>query len=377
MKETIFLLNNDKQLVEMTEAKYLTEDELQTLLEDYPNLMSGDQIDEDNPRRWLLISREMGVADSENAGGRWSLDHLFIDQDGIPTLVEVKRSTDTRIRREVIGQMLDYAANAISYWKVEEIIAKFQSACQRKDKDPEEVLHDFLIDSDADDFWERVKTNLGASRIRLLLIADMIPREMKRIIEFLNEQMTTCTILGIEIKQFAGQGLKTLVPRVIGATEKAQQQKSVRSTGGEQWNQERFFAEIRTRDPSNYDIYKKIFDESSQLFNDVWWGTGTKYGSFIPNLRINKLFIQLFAVHTNGTIEIQFQHLKTKQPFDNVELRRELYTRLNSALNIKLDNMEGRPGIKPELFRSQETMSAFFEVVKWYIKEVKAFYGQI
>jgi len=38
-----------------------------------------------------------------------------LDQDAIPTIVEVKRSTDTRIRREVVGQMLGYAANAVVY----------------------------------------------------------------------------------------------------------------------------------------------------------------------------------------------------------------------------------------------------------------------
>src|ERR1700748_3872978 len=114
MAETIFLLNKDGELVEMTESYYLTEFDFQKLLADYPKLISGDQIDKDNPRRWLLVSREMGVADSMVSGNRWSLDHLFIDQDGIPTLIEVKRSSDTRIRREVIGQILDYAANAIS-----------------------------------------------------------------------------------------------------------------------------------------------------------------------------------------------------------------------------------------------------------------------
>jgi hypothetical protein len=29
--------------------------------------------------------------------------------------LEVKRSSDTRIRREVVGQMLDYAANGASF----------------------------------------------------------------------------------------------------------------------------------------------------------------------------------------------------------------------------------------------------------------------
>jgi hypothetical protein len=63
-----------------------------------------------DPRRFLLVRREAPVPDRENGGIRWSIDHLFLDQDAIPTLVEVKRSSDTRIRREVVGQMLDYAA---------------------------------------------------------------------------------------------------------------------------------------------------------------------------------------------------------------------------------------------------------------------------
>ena len=83
MAETIFLLNNIGELVEMNESHYLTEYDFQKLLADYPSLISGDQIDKENPRRWLLITREMGVSDAHESGGRWSLDHLFIDQDGI------------------------------------------------------------------------------------------------------------------------------------------------------------------------------------------------------------------------------------------------------------------------------------------------------
>ena len=45
--------------------------------------------------------------------------------DANPTLVEVKRSSDTRERREVVGQMLDYAANAVVYWPIETIRARF------------------------------------------------------------------------------------------------------------------------------------------------------------------------------------------------------------------------------------------------------------
>ena len=59
------------------------------------------------------------MPDTKEGPGRWSVDHLFLDQDSVPTLVEVKRSSDTRIRREVVGQLIDYAANAVVYWPVE------------------------------------------------------------------------------------------------------------------------------------------------------------------------------------------------------------------------------------------------------------------
>ena len=47
----------------------------------------------------------MGVPSQADGGARWALDHLLLDQDAVPTLVAVTGSSDTRIRREVVGQM--------------------------------------------------------------------------------------------------------------------------------------------------------------------------------------------------------------------------------------------------------------------------------
>lgn len=152
--------------------------------------------------------------------------HLFIDQDAIPTLVEVKRSTDTRIRREVVGQMLDYAANAIVYWPVETIRAKFEARCDRGGLDYLQVLAEtFGTDCDPDALWERVKTNLQAGKIRMLFVADVIPSELRRVVEFLNTQMDPAEVLALEVRQFVGKDLKTLVPRLIGQTAEALQKK--------------------------------------------------------------------------------------------------------------------------------------------------------
>ena len=71
------MIQGDGGLVEMTEQTYGSEDLLQEMLAQHPNLLAGDQIDTDVPRRWLLISREMALASEEDGSGRWSVDHLF------------------------------------------------------------------------------------------------------------------------------------------------------------------------------------------------------------------------------------------------------------------------------------------------------------
>ena len=129
----------------------------------------------------------MRIPGELDGASRWSLDHLFIDNDGVPTLVEVKRSTDTRIRREVVGQMLDYAANAVVHWPVERLRSQFEARCEQDGLDAEQELAGVIgpVGDDAA-FWTAVKTNLQAGRVRLVFVADVIPPELRRVVEFLN-----------------------------------------------------------------------------------------------------------------------------------------------------------------------------------------------
>jgi hypothetical protein len=219
--DVIFLKVGD-ELVEMAAAPYDSEAILQDLLARYPDLLAGSEMGMERPRRWLLVKREMGVPDDLDAADRWSIDHLFLDQDAVPTLVEVKRSTDTRIRREVVGQMLDYAANASLFWAVDVLRQEIQQRCDRED--PSSTIADLLIselgigDPDVDEFFAQVKTNLSAGRIRMVFVADIIPVELRRIVEFLNGQLRLAQVFAVEVRQYVGGGHQTLVPRLIGAT---------------------------------------------------------------------------------------------------------------------------------------------------------------
>jgi hypothetical protein len=222
----MFVLQGDA-LVRMHEQPYDSEDLLQTLLANYPDLLAGGDETAGSARRWLLVKREVGVPGTGGGGSRWSLDHLFLDQEAVPTLVEVKRSDDTRIRREVVGQMLDYAANGVVYWPAERLRSDFESRCAKDGQDPDDAFRAGLGDElDPERFWGEVEQNLRSGRIRLIFVSDQIPSELRRVIEFLNERMSPTEVLGVEIKQYTGNGdLKTLVPRIVGQTEEARMQK--------------------------------------------------------------------------------------------------------------------------------------------------------
>jgi hypothetical protein len=218
----LFHIAGDGTLAAMAVAPFDAEAVLQELLVSHPDLLAGGQMNPGAPRRWALVRREQGVPDREGPGYRFSVDHLFVDQDAVPTLVEVKRSTDTRIRREVVGQMLDYAANGVRYWPVDDLRAAFQTSQQALGHDPAEAIAALCGDPDmtVDSFFLRVADNLRAGRVRMVFVADVIPDELRRITEFLNEQMSPAEVFAVEVRQFRAPGYDgmVIVPAVYGRT---------------------------------------------------------------------------------------------------------------------------------------------------------------
>ena len=375
MSSGVFLIQTDGQLVEMSEEDYGSEADFQELLAKYPNLLAGNQINDAEPRRWLLISREAALPSEENGGDRWSVDHLFLDQDAIPTLVEVKRSSDTRIRREVIGQMLEYAANAVVYWPEEEIRAKFDMTCQAKGLNSEDALEAFLGPSeDSGAFWQKANINLQAGKIRMLFVADSISQELRRIVEFLNEQMSPAEILAVEIKQFAGQGYKSLVPRVYGQTEEAKQKKGITAVSKRQWDEESFFKELKSRRGiEEAEIARKILDWARNKLPRFWWGKGKQDGSFYPMLDWNDELYYPISIWTYGKIEIQFQWLMNKSPFDDEMKRKELLKRLNQILGVEIPEkaITRRPNILLSTFKDASSLRQLLETLDWVIQEIE------
>jgi hypothetical protein len=228
--------------VAMTERAYDAESVLQELIASHPEMLAGDAAAYGS---LVLVKREVGVNDQEDGGARWSLDHLYLDAQGVPTLVEVKRRSDTRGRREVVAQMLDYAANAKTSFDAARLETWLEKDAVRRGTTTAEVLHDELGVEDLESFWQTVHTNLAAERFRLIFVSDVIGPELRKIIEFLNGQMTRTDVLAIEVKQYTDQAgeHQTIVPRVIGDTQASKAAK-LPAGGGSPFDRERLLVRI-------------------------------------------------------------------------------------------------------------------------------------
>ena len=257
MSDRIYVRTNGK-MEELEAQDFASEDAIQRLIAKHPDLIGGGRIRPDNPRRWLLITREQGVPDEPGAHDRWAVDHLLIDQDAVPTLIEVKRGSNTQVRREVVGQLLEYAAHARRGWDVDDLRRTFE---ERSD-DPERELA-ALLDSeepDAATFWGDVETNLRAAKLRLLIVADRIPNELARIVEFLNEQMRDVDVLAVEVKRYASEGSETFVPTVIGALAASPTKSG--GSGVQRWSRETFPSAFTT--PAHRDAAQRLLDAASK-----------------------------------------------------------------------------------------------------------------
>ena len=195
------------------------EDALQVLLANYPEVFPGWEIDPANPTRFVMLGREIPVGD-------WRIDLLLVDQDGVLTLVETKLKENRESRREVVGQIVEYAAHASEH------LANGKARTFGKDywlkergKNLDEVVavefaNEGVDPLEAESFWTRVEDNLKEGRVRLIIAADEIRPEVRKDIEYLNAEMENAWVFGLEVQAFAERaGLMIVVPSLVGQTQ--------------------------------------------------------------------------------------------------------------------------------------------------------------
>jgi hypothetical protein len=397
MSDSIFLVGDDGSLTEARGAAYQAEADLQELLADHIDLLPGTQINQDNPRRWLLIKREAGVPNREGGAGWWSIDHLAVDQDAVPTFVEVKRASDTRSRREVVAQMLDYAANGSVFWTPEQLRGWFEGddpdgATERlvgwlgaSDEEPETV---------ADTFWQAVGANLRDGQVRLVFVADEIPASLQRLVEFLNEQMPRVEVLALEIRQYRATGRNggALVPRLIGQTSRAQAVKERPAPVARRavpWTAEQVLDSVaREGGEDAAAIASAVLDwASAQPRIRISGGTGPSYPSLTMSAdsgRSRSRFRGVLSLYggphgERPMLEIRIKRMCRTPPYNRAEVRERLTADLRRLgvprLEAEVALADRRPNVPLEELTTAQVQRLLSLVDRW-IEDVRAHAGE-
>jgi len=187
--------------------------------------------------------------------------------------------------------MLDYAAHLEVYWPAERIRAYFEERCRAQGIDPDLKVGELVQEEETDieAFWARVGENLLIGKIRLLFVADEMPMHLQRVVEFLNKYMSPIEVLAVEIKQFEGSNLKTLVPRVLGQTVQTQQKTTATSSKRHQ-SAETFFAELTdARPPDEVSAVARFHEWATEYGVECKWGTSQMAGLLQSQAAVSKL----------------------------------------------------------------------------------------
>jgi hypothetical protein len=126
-------------------------------------------------------------------------------------------------------------------------------------------------EEEINNYWLTVERNLREGKVRLVFVADEIPRELQRLVEFMNEKMSDIEVLAVEVKQYLGGTKTAVVPRVIGLTEATRQKSERANPPSQRPTNRQFFLEQVPAASTSFFVY--ILDDAESRGFTIYWGT--------------------------------------------------------------------------------------------------------
>lgn len=159
------------------------------------------------------LCREMRT----NAG---AIDNVMITPSGLPVLIECKLWRNPEGRREVVGQILDYAKE-LSRWTASDLQREVARHVKGEGNPILALLREAGHAVDEIAFNDALTHNLKRGRFLLLIIGDGIREGVEAIAEYLQAHAGLHFSLGlVEMPIYdADGGLRLVVPRVLARTQ--------------------------------------------------------------------------------------------------------------------------------------------------------------
>jgi hypothetical protein len=216
---TLVLLNDERapDLVKrVPQGEARREHTLRDLIYDNPAIMPVHELDP-SYGRLFTVGRELTIP------GVGFVDVVLADERGRLVIIECKLWRNPQARREVVGQILDYARE-LSRYGYEDLQRQISIATKRQGN----VLFELACEAgsilDEASFVDRVSRDLAAGRFLLLVVGDGITEGTRRIGEYLRDQPGLAFEFGlVEIAEYrftdtSGTERTIVQPRLLAQT---------------------------------------------------------------------------------------------------------------------------------------------------------------
>lgn len=367
---------------------------IQEIIRNHPEILPVDEL-EPVFAPLVCIGREV----STEAG---SIDNLYISPQGYLTIVETKLWRNPEARREVVGQIIDYAKD-INRWSFKELDEKARFYNNQYHNEELGIIDTLrrieqIEESDEPEIIDIITRNMKQGRFLLLIVGDGIRESVEEMVSFLSKTpqlLFTLALIELQVYQTDESHTKKmlLIPQVVTRTREitravvriegkeiesiqvgvdtsieTEKSPTLRKTLTEQ---DYFNALSRRVNEEDVKFAREVLNDMHEIGCVIDW----KSASFVVKLRdpggSGKL-LTLFVVQTNGEVflgwlfnqleslnlpgQIAYEYVRdTAVLFDNCEVRdndkngltrtvslRELkqqYTKFRDLVRIVIDKI--------------------------------------
>lgn len=148
------------------------------------------------------------------------IDNLFISPEGYLTIVETKLWKNPEARREVVGQIIDYAKE-LSKWTYSDLNKAVINSNKKNCDGLLETVRKFneLDEADEKFFIDNVSRNLKRGRFLLLIVGDGIRESVEEMVEYLSQSpQIHFTLALVELQVYKHRDSHIVIPQVVTRT---------------------------------------------------------------------------------------------------------------------------------------------------------------
>ena len=261
------------------------------------------------------------------------IDLVGIGSSGSITIMECKLAKNRQIKREVVGQVLDYAA---ALWQIEP--SKFTAAFARKaGSDPFETLRQELIAADPP--WDQeacrseVARRLRDGDFRLLIAVDRIDDDLRRIIRFVNMRGSGDShlqLVALAFPRFEEGATQVIVPETYGD----EISPPSGTAPSRDWTEAAVLEDLAAQGDDVLAIVTEFRAWAESRGYRIRFD-GDRKGGFLI-LTVGDTGSERDFVVLGGMLGVYFQRLKTVRPFDEQSNREDLVRRFGAAFRREL-----------------------------------------